>query len=59
MLMQETPNIIQELKRAVRVGIATVNQELLCLVFYNCVSDLIQILANEAGHLQGVVYLKQ
>jgi hypothetical protein len=59
MRMQEAPNKIQELRRAVRFGIATINQDILCLVFYNFVSDLRQILANEAGHLQGVVYLKQ
>jgi hypothetical protein len=59
MRMQETPSIIEELRRALRVGIAAINQELLCLIFDNFVSDLRQILANEAGHLQGVVYLKQ
>jgi len=59
MRLQETANEIQELRRAIRVGISTINQELLCLLFDNFVSDLRHILANEAGHLQGFVYLKQ
>jgi hypothetical protein len=55
MLIQESPYIILAVRRAIRVGIATINQELLRLVFDNFVSDLRNILANEAGHFQGVV----
>jgi hypothetical protein len=39
MRWRETPNKIQELKGAIRVGISTINQELLLLVFDNFVSD--------------------
>jgi hypothetical protein len=47
---------MQELRRVIRVGSSTINQELLRLVFDNIVSDFRQILANYAGYVQGVVY---
>ena len=49
--MHESPN---STRRAIRDGIATINQSILRLVFDNSVSPLRQILKNEAGHLQGV-----
>jgi len=50
MIMQESPNTT---RCAIRDGI--INQYILRLVFDNSVNHLRQILANEAGHLQGVV----
>jgi hypothetical protein len=56
MRLEEMSNIIRELRRAIRVGILTINQENLRLVFNNCVSDLRHMFANEADHLQADVY---
>jgi hypothetical protein len=55
MSVQESPNTTQELKHVLQNGVATINQYHLRLDFDNCVKPLKQILANEAGHLQGVV----
>jgi len=56
MIVQELPNTT---RRSIRDGIATINQYILRLVFDNSVNPLRQILANGAGHLQGVVCQKQ